>query len=208
MATVDGVVMLMLAVAAAVGSVLVRSRRHHRALAAEHEARFAPLVDLFGGAGRPGGLVRDTYRGRAYLMRRVRSQGPEDRHVVVEIEMPSFGRSRWRIVRRAGACGPSLLPVPAEGANAAEGTEGGGDGAGELVADDVELRRVLADGGAVDLVAGLGDDDLTVGYDPRRQCLIYRERADRHSLAAGAALRRRLDAVFELATLNESAQRI
>ena len=150
MATVDGVVMLALAVMAVVGSVVVHSRRHHQALAAEQEARFAPLVNLFGGAGRPGALVRDTYRGRAYLMRRVRSQ-PEDRRVVVEIEMPSFGRSRWRIVRRAGACGSSpLLPVPA---GAAAGPEDGGGGGGELVADDAELRRVLADGGALGLVA-------------------------------------------------------
>ncbi|MDH4365108.1 MAG: hypothetical protein OEY70_13620 [Acidimicrobiia bacterium] len=215
MATVDSVAMLALAVAAVVGSLLVRSRRHHQARVAEHDARFAPLVDLFGGAGRPGALVRDTYRGRAYLVRRVRSQpapdGPvepaaPDRRVVVEIEMPSFGRSPWRIVRRAGACGtPSMLPVPAGTAGTDNGTD---DGAGELVADDAELRRVLADGGAVGLVAGLGDDDLTVGYEPRRQRVIYRERADRASLANVPALRRRLDTVFELATLNESAQRI
>lgn len=206
MATVDGVVMLALAVMAVVGSVVVHSRRHHQALAAEQEARFAPLVNLFGGSGRPGGLVRDTYRGRAYLMRRVRSQ-PEDRQVVVEIEMPSFGRSRWRIVRRAGACGSSpvlpVLPVPA-----GAGAEDGGGGGGELLADDADLRRVLVDGGALGLVAGLGDDDLTVGYEPRRQCVVYRERADRLGLATVPALRRRLDTVFELATLNESAQRI
>lgn len=207
MATVDSAVMLALAVMAAVGSIVVHSRRHQRALAAEQEARFAPLVNLFGGAGRPGALVRDTYRGRAYLMRRVRSQ-PEDRQVVVEIEMPSFGRSRWRIVRRAGACGSSpLLPVPA-GAGAGTQDVGGAGGTGDLVADDAELRRVLADGGALALVAGLGDDDLTVGYEPRRQCLVYRERADRLSLATVPALRRRLDTVFELAALNESAQRL
>lgn len=214
MATVDAVAILTLTAAAVVASLLVRSRRHHQARVAEHAARFAPLVDLFGGAGRPGALVRDTYRGRAYLMRRVRSSAAAegaaaepDRQVVVEIEMPSFGRSRWRIVRRAGACGSSpLLPVPA-GAGAGVEDAIGGDG-GELVADDAELRRVLADGGALGLVAGLGDDDLTVGYEPRRQCVIYRERADRHSLATVPALRRRLDTVFELATLNESAQRI
>lgn len=210
MATVDAVAILTLTAVAVVASLLVRSRRHHQVHVAEHAARFAPLVDLFGGAGRPGALVRDTYRGRAYLMRRVRSpaasDGPAepDRQVVVEIEMPSFGRSRWRIARRAGACGSSpVLPVPA----GTEWAEGAG-GAGELVADDAELRRVLADGGALGLVAGLGDDDLTVGYEPRRQCVIYRERADRASLATVPALRRRLDTVFELATLNESAQRI
>lgn len=189
MATVDSVAMLALAVTAVVGSLLVHSRRHHQARVAEHDARFALLVKLFGGAGRPGALVRDTYRGRAYVVRRVRSQaapdGPADpdRRMVVEIEMPSFGRSRWLIVRRAGACG-------------------------ELVADDAELRRVLADVGALGLLAGLGDDDLTVGYEPRRQCVIYRERADRHTLATVPALRHRLDTVFDLATLNESAQRL
>lgn len=191
MATVDAAAILTLTVAAVVASLLVRSRRHHQSRVAEHAARFAPLIDLFGGAGRPGALVRDTYRGRAYLVRRVGSPvasgeaDPEDHRVVMEIEMPSFGRSRWRIVRPAGACG-----------------------AAPLVADDAELRRTLADGGALDLVLGLGDDDLTVVYEPRRQCVIYRERASRLELATVAAVRRRLDTVFELATLNESAQRI
>ncbi len=191
MATVDAVAILTLTAAAVVASLLVRSRRHHQARVAEHEARFAPLVDLFGGAGRPGALVRDTYRGRAYLVRRVGppvavdGAEPADRGVVVEIEMPSFGRSRWRIVRRAGACGAS-----------------------PLMADDAELHRALADGGALGLVAGLGDDDLTVAYEPRHQCVIYRERASRLDLATVPALRLRLDTVFELATLNESAQRL
>jgi hypothetical protein len=207
MATVDTLAILTLTAMALVASLVVRTRRHHQAGVAEHAARFAPLVDLFGGAGRPGALVRDTYRGRAYLVRRVRA---DDSRVVVEIEMPSFGRSRWRIVRRAGACGSSpLLPVPTGAA--AGGGDGGGDGdggGGELVADDGELRRALADGGALGLVAGLGDDDLIVAYEPRRQCVIYRERADQQSLATVPALRRRLDTVFELATLNESAQRI
>ncbi len=76
------------------------------------------------------------------------------------------------------------------------------------MADDAELRRALADGGALGLVVGLGDDDLTVAYEPRRQCVIYRERASRLDLATVPAVRRRLDTVFELATLNESAQRI
>lgn len=191
MATVDAAAILTLTAVAVVTSLLVRSRRHHQARLAEHAARFAPLIDLFGGAGRPGALVRDTYRGRAYLVRRVGApvaadgSEPEERRVVVEIEMPSFGRSRWRIVRRAGACG-----------------------AAPLVADDAELRRALAEGGALGLVAGVGDDDLTVAYEPRRQCVIYRERVGRLDLAAVPALRRRLDTVFELAALNESAQRI
>ncbi len=123
MATVDAAAILTLTVVAVVASLLVRSRRHHQNRMAEHAARFTPLVDLFGGAGRPGALVRDTYRGRAYLVRRVGS--PEDRRVVMEIEMPSFGRSRWRIVRRAGACGSSpLLPVLA-GAETEPGPEAG-----------------------------------------------------------------------------------
>lgn len=187
MATVDSVAVLALVVAAVVGTVLVRSNRQRQALEAEQAARFAPLVALFGDAGRPGALVRDTYRGRAYLMRRVgtgETEAAGEGRVVVEIEMPSFGASRWRIARRDA---------------------GGG---GELVADDAELRRILLGAGVVALVAGVGDDDLTVGYDPRRQCMLYRERADRRDLGTGWAVRRRLDAVFELTTLNESAQRI